>query len=61
MSSVVNNGAHGPLVLDGSPDVIVQRAFEYDPEIVVRYKRSLNTGDKEDVPIVVSSCCLIDK
>lgn len=54
MSSVVSGGSHGPLLLDESPDVIVQRAFEYDPEIVVRYKRSLNTGDSADVPIVVS-------
>ena len=54
MSSTITNGAHGALVVDPSPDVVLQRAFEYPPETVLRVKRSLNTGDNADVPIVVS-------
>ena len=54
MSTTVTNGAHGPLVVDVSPDVLVQNAFEYPPEVVIRYKRSLNTEDAADVVIVAS-------
>lgn len=54
MSSTINAaGSHGPLVLDDSPDVVLQRGFEYPPETVVRWKRSLKTGDSADVDIVV--------
>lgn len=54
MSSTVDaSGSHGPLVVDPSPDVVLQRGFEYPPECVVRWKRSLVTGDNADVNIVV--------
>ena len=63
MSSTVTNGAHGALVVDPSPDVVLQSAFEYAPETVLRVKRSLNTADNADVAIVVSckaiSCIIL--
>lgn len=55
MSSVVYGlGEYGRPEIDPSPDVVLQRGFEYPPEIVVRWKRSLFTQDNADVPIVVS-------
>ena len=53
-STVSGTGAHGALVVDPSPDVVLQSAFEYAPETVLRVKRSLNTADNADVAIVVS-------
>lgn len=53
-SNVDAAGNHGALVVDPSPDVVLQRGFEYPPEAVVRWKRSLITQDQDDVSIVVS-------
>lgn len=54
MSSTIDSqGLHGPLVVDPSPDVVLQRGFEYPPESVVRWKRSLNTSDNADLIIAV--------
>lgn len=49
-------GEYGRPVVDPSPDVVLQSAVEStsQSEIVVRWKRSLNTGDIDDIPIVVS-------
>ncbi len=59
MSSTIDaSGAHGALIVDPSPDVVLQRGFEYPPETVLRVKRSINTADNADVVIVVSSFIL---
>ncbi len=55
MSTTIDaTGAHGALVVDPSPDVVLQSGFEYPPETVLRVKRSLNTADNADTVIAVS-------
>ena len=55
MHATINptTGAYGALVVDTN-DLIMQSSFEYPPETVLRVKRSLNTGEPDDVAIVVS-------
>jgi hypothetical protein len=45
---------HGLPEDDASNDLILQGAVFHDPWTIIRMKRAANTGDADDVPIVVS-------
>jgi hypothetical protein len=45
---------HGLPEDDASNDLILQGAFFHDPWTIIRMKRAANTGDSDDVPIVVN-------
>ena len=44
---------HGLPADDASNDLILQGAVYHEPWTIIRMKRAANTGDADDVPIVV--------
>ena len=51
--NLTSTGGHLLPEADSSRDYILQGSVFHDPWTIVRVKRSLNTGDKDDVPIIV--------
>lgn len=45
---------HTTPLVDASNDLVLQEAYFKDPNTIVRFKRSLNTGDEDDTVIAVN-------